>query len=548
MKSLRLSLLAVLLVGISGCDFLEYDETTNYSEEDVFTEFDRTKDFLTNIYAKLPEGLNSVGGAMRASGADDAEEVYELEPVQQYNDGSWSAINTLDDKWGQMFDGIRAVNKFLAKTEGQNFEDLQYNYDYEDIMEEYQYYSPQARFLRAFFYFELLKRYGQAPIVTEVLTVEEANEVESSSFDEVVDFIVSETNAIIPELPVEYQSISSSETGRATRGAAMALKARTLLYAASPLHNESNDQQAWVDAAEASKAIIDSAYYSLENNYSNVVNNRTSSELIFERRMGQSNSFERSNFPVGYEGASPGTAPTQNLVDSYEMQTTGLAIDEPGSGYDESNPYEDRDPRLDATVIYNNSDWKGRSVELWNGGRDAPPEERASETGYYLKKYVIENVSLAPGNTTRAYHTWVFFRYGEVLLNYAEAMNEAYGPDNPAGFGMSARQAVNQVRDRANMPDFPAGMSQNEFREKLRNERRVELAFEDHRFWDIRRWEIGPSTTDIYGMKITENGDGSFNYEKEQIESRVWNDHMYLYPIPQSELYKNKNLEQNSGW
>lgn len=548
MKYLRLSILAVLLVSISGCDFLDYDETTNFSEEDIFSDFERTKRFLTNIYSKLPGGFNSVSGAMRASGADDAEEVYELEPVQQYNDGSWSAINTLDNKWGQMFEGIRAANKFLKETQDQSFEELQYNYNYDELMEQFEFYPHQARFLRAYFYFELLKRYGQAPIITDVLTVEEANEVESSSFDEVVDFIVSEINAVIPELPVSYQNISSSETGRATRGAAMALKARTLLYAASPLHNESNDQQAWIDAAEASKAIIDSAYYALENNYSNVVNNRTSSELIFERRHPQSNSFERSNFPVGYEGANPGTAPTQNLVDSYEMQSTGLAIDEPGSGYDESNPYEDRDPRLSETVIYNNSQWKGRTVELWNGGRDAPPEDRASETGYYLKKYVVENVNLESGNTTQAIHTWVFFRYGEVLLNYAEAMNEAYGPDNPAGMGMSAREAVNQIRDRANMPDFPIGMSQDEFRDKLRNERRIELAFEDHRFWDIRRWKIGPSTTDIYGIDITENNDGSFSYEKEQIESRVWDDRMYFYPIPQSELYKNNTLEQNPGW
>lgn len=547
MKPLHIYLLALLVISSAGCDFLKYDETTHYSEDDVFTDFKRTKAFLTNIYAKLPAGFNSVGGAMRASGADNAEEVYEMESVQQYNDGSWSAINTLDSKWGQMFDGIQAVNKFLEETKGQTFDDLKYNYNYEDIMEQYELYPHQARFLRAFFYFELLKRYGQVPIITDVLTVSEANRVKPSSFDEIVDFVVGELNAVIPELPVEYQSIPSKETGRATRGAAMALKARTLLYAASPLHNKSNDQQAWIKAAEASKAIIDSSYYTLENNYSNVVNNRRSDELIFERRLSQSNFFEQSNFPVGFEGAEPGTAPTQNLVDSYEMQSSGLPIDDASSGYDRSNPYDDRDPRLSQTVIYNNSEWKGRSVELWNGGIDGLPKERASKTGYYLKKHVVEDVSLASGNVTQAIHTWVFFRYAEVLLNYAEAMNEAYGPDNPAGMGMTAREAVNMVRARANMPDF-SPMSQDAFRQKLRNERRVELAFEDHRFWDIRRWEIAPSTTGIYGMKITRNSDGSFNYEKELIEDRVWEDKMYLYPIPQSELFKNENLNQNPGW
>jgi len=127
-------------------------------------------------------------------------------------------------------------------------------------------------------------------------------------------------------------------------------------------------------------------------------------------------------------------------------------------------------------------------------------------------------------------------------------MNEAYGPDNPADMGMTAREAVNQVRARVNMPAFPAGMSQSAFREKLRNERRVELAFEDHRFWDVRRWKIGPSTTEIYGMDITRNDDGSFNYERTLVEERVWQDRMYLYPIPQSEVFKNEALQQNPGW
>lgn len=553
MKYISLSLLALLLLCTGGCDFLSYDETTAYKEDDVFSDLTRTRRFVSNIYSRFrPGGFNSVDGAMRASGADNAEEVSPNSPVQIFNNRSWSPTNTVDSKWngtpGDLYQGIRAANQLLENFDIDNYDDIQYNDDYENLMARAQYYPYEARFLRAFFHFKLLKRYGSVPLVTSVPTPQEANNMEPASYDEIVDFIVSEMNAIQTELPVTFESVPVAATGRPTRGAAMALKARALLYAASPLNNSSGEQEKWVRAAEAAKAIIDSSFYSLENNYSDAFNDITSEELIWERRHGPSNSFEQSNFPVGFEGANPGTAPTQNLVDAYEMQSTGQPIEASGSGYDPDNPYEGRDPRFYETVIYNGSTWKGREVETWNGGLDGPPQPEATETGYYLKKYVIEDISISPPQTTTRTHTWVVFRYAEVLLNYAEAMNEAYGPSDPAGMGMTAREAVNIVRQRAGMPNFPAGLSKADFREKLRNERRVELAFENHRFWDVRRWKIGPSTTEIYGMEITRNEDGSFDYERKLVEERVWNERRNLYPIPQGEIVKNQALEQNQNW
>ena len=564
MKDFSLSLLALFLlsVGLSigGCDFLSYDETTAYKEDDVFENLTRTRRFVSNIYSRFrPGGFNSVGGAMRASGADNAEEVSPNSPVQTFNNRIWSPTNSVDSKWsgtpGDLYQGIRAANQLLENFDIENYDDLQYNdgsgpgnADYESLMARAQYYPYEARFLRAFFHFKLLKRYGSIPLVTSVLTPKEANNIESSSYQEIVDFIVTEMDAIATELPVTFENVPVAATGRPTRGTAMALKARALLYAASPLNNPNGEQERWVQAAEAAKAIIDSSFYSLESNYSDAFNNITSDELIWERRHGPSNDFERSNFPAGFEGANPGTAPTQNLVDSYEMKSTGKPIEASDSGYDPDNPYEGRDPRFYQTVIYNGSTWKGREVETWNGGLDGPPQPEATETSYYLKKYLIEDISISPPQTTTRTHTWVVFRYAEVLLNYAEAMNEAYGPSNAAGMGMTAREAVNMVRARAGMPDFPSGMTKADFREKLRNERRVELAFENHRFWDIRRWKIGPSTTDIYGMEITRNQDGTFNYERELIEERVWNERRNRYPIPQGELSKNQALQQNQGW
>jgi hypothetical protein len=331
----------------------------------------------------------------------------------------------------------------------------------------------------------------------------------------------------------------------------MALKARVLLYAASPLHNSGNDRSKWIAAANASWNVINSGQYSLESNYGNVVNNSAGRELIFGVRRAAERFFEERNFPVGFAGASAtAMTPTQNLVNCYRM-ANGMKIGDTGSGYNADNPYANRDPRLQSTIIVNNSSYKGRTVEIWEGGRDGQPVPNATETGYYLKKYLLENIVVDPSQTrTTGLHCIVHFRYGEVLLNYAEAMNEAYGPTDRGDFGatMSAYDAVNLIRKRAGMPDFEAGLDKDKFRTELRDERRVELAFEDHRFWDIRRWKIGAQTTNIQGMRITRNPDASFNYMPGNIQTRIWDDKMYFYPIPQTEMFKNANLVQNPGW
>ena len=529
---------------------LDYSEASFYGEDAVLNSPSLYKALLTTIYSYLPSDFNSIDGAMRASATDDAVHVWDLSAIKRFNDGSWSALQPLDDQWGYLYTGIRSANLFLQKSEGQTFEDLRYNDGYREMMIQYDNYPNEARFLRAFFYFELIKRYGDVPLITTPLTVQEANAVTRTPYEGVVDFIVSECDDIIPKLPVSYASLPGAETGRATKGAALALKARTLLYAASPLHNATNDPAKWEAAASAAKELIDMQQYSLEGSYQNVVNNINSPELILERRQDFSNAFEIANFPVGYEGGNTGTCPTDNLVQAYEMQETGMGIHEEGSGYVAENPYAGRDPRMYETILYNGASWKNATIEVWPGGFNGPPQERATKTGYYLKKYVIEGISLNPVNPTTQQHTWVVFRYGEVLLNYAEAMNEVFGP-NGKGAGtlqMSAREAVNLIRGRAHMPDFPADLSKDVFREKLRNERRVELAFEDSRFWDIRRWDIGSSTTQIYGVEVNRTNSGQVSYRPKLVETRVWSDKMNFYPIAQNELYVNKELNQNPDW
>lgn len=547
-------IITIMIPLLFSCEYLDYNELDQYSEESIISEFSRVSNVLNNVYSYLPDGFLSIDGAMRSSASDDAEHEWDLSDIHKFNDGSWNAIVTLDANWSNFYSGIRTANIFLRDMANLTFDDIKWNDGYDELMEEYALYPYEARFLRAYYYFELIKRYGNVPFILEVLTQEEANSVSASSFETILNFIVSECDAAAAQLPETHADVVSQDIGRVTKGTAMALKARALLYAASPLHNASGAQSKWIDAAEAAKDIIDelSARYTPLPAYTAIVNNMNSKELIFERREAQSRSFEEANTAVGFIGGNTGTCPTQNLVDCYEMQATGLGINEAGSGYDAADPYTGRDPRLAATILYNGTTWRSLPVEIFNGGLNGPPKLHTTKTGYYLRKYLIESINLNPVNPSSDYHYWVLFRYAEVLLNYAEAMNEAYGPEaaGPAPLdNLTALQAVNIVRARTGvaMPPFPAGMSKDDFRTKLRNERRVELAFEDHRFWDIRRWKIGNQTTEIKGVDITDNG-GVLTFTPKTVETRVWNDRMYLYPIPQSELFINSNLVQNTGW
>lgn len=561
----------ILLLSLTNCQDLNYDEDTGNTKEAIFNDIGRSKQFISGIYAYLPTDYGSIDNAMRSAATDEAEHVNDLAEVQKFNDGSWNAIQPLDDVWGNMYRGIRAVNVYLKEAEGQKFEDLQYTTTYANLIKQYNNYPYEARFLRAFFYFELAKRYKNVPIITTVLSADEAVNVEQAPFEEVVNYIVSECDAVATVLPNTYVEFGgASETGRATKGAALALKARVLLYAASPLHNPTNDIELWKKAASAAKDVIDlatAAKYSLAASYSsnfNMLVAAPTTEIILERRVAASNDFERRNYPIGYQGGGTGTCPTQNLVDAYEVTRSGLPIDR-DTRYNASNPYNGRDPRLEQTVIRNNSTWKNLTVQSYFGGRNGLPLLNASKTSYYLKKFLFQDINLDSnqGAITNREHNWILFRYAEILLNYAEAVNEAFGPETaPPGGVLTARQAVNLVRVRAGMPRFPGSdnnatpkistpLNQAEFRTKLRNERRVELAFEDHRFWDVRRWKIGNETKEIYGMKINEAPGTTFGFtfEKILLETRTYDDRMNLYPIPQSEIFRsNGKLKQNTGW
>jgi len=562
MKTKILSLLC-LIFSLSSCaDFLNYDETSSYSEDEVFTVYSRATQMATNVYSYLESDFGSVSSAMRAAGCDEAEYVWPSSNVHTFYNGTWTAINTVDDKWATYYKAIRTANLFLEKGAGQTFEENKYQPGYDKAMRKYNNLQYEIRFLRAYFYFELIKRYGDVPLITKVLTEQEANSVSRESYDKVTEFIVNECDTVAKYLPQFYNSNYDSETGRVTKATALALKSRLLLYNASKLHNPASDSQKWVDAAKAAKTLIDSALVYKINQliaYDKIPNNIALPELIFACREANSGNFEKLNYPIGFEGGNTGTVPTQNLVDAYEMKRSGNAIDGSAFNWNDpaqvANPYQYRDPRLAFTVVLNNTLWAyDERVEAWEGGNSGLPKTGATPSGYYLKKYVDKNVSFKPSGVNNSRHVWVIFRYAEILLNYAEAMNEAF--PNPAykdaTFTLSAVEAINLVRRRTGilLTALPTTISKDDFRAKVRNERRVELAFEDHRFWDIRRWMIGPETVAIKRTKIVSNNTtpATFTYSTYTTTDRIWDDKMYYYPIPLSEIYKNRNLTQNPGW
>lgn len=562
MKKILIILNSLLLIFLTNCSILDFDERAALDGRLVFEGPSATRNFLYSIYESLPMVNNYIDGAMLECATDDAEFVNEFSSVQRFNTGNITVSYNPDNQWKRFYTGIRKCNAFLANATIETLDEYKYNLIkekdgtqyYPTMVKALEFARAEARFLRAFFYFELIKRYGGVPLINDLDIVDidaGSFDIPRNSFGECKDFIVRELDAIIPVLPNVHDDRDGlqSETGRVTKGAAMALKSRLLLYSASPLFNSSNDNSIWKQAASAAYSVIEFGQYALEQNYDQLFLKHDSRELIFERRVENSNSFERANYPIGYDGGNSGTCPSQNLVDAYEMQESGFGINESNSGYDEANPYLNRDPRFYSTIIYNMSSWAGRNVEIWEGGRDAPPIQNATKTGYYLKKYLNPSVRIGSGENIVQRHTWYLFRFGEIYLNLAEAMNEAYGPENdPDGIGMTALDAVNMIRSRAQMPDFPSGLSREEFRIKLRNERRIELAFENHRFWDIKRWKIGSETlgADLKGVSVERNN-LEFTYSIKTVEKRVFDEKMNLYPIPYSETIKS-NLEQNPGW
>lgn len=559
MKIYKVKVLLFAVFALTACDYLDFDESTGEPKEYWYSYFNTSRQLVNYHYSKLYQDFGNVGNATLDCASDDAEYVYSNSAIQAFNDGSWSAINVRDTRWDISYNAIRSINDFLKTYAETDFSRFQYNQNYEEELFKNESLPYEARLLRALYLFDLAKRYGDIPMPLTVLSVEEANSIEPTPFDDVIDFIVEECDATAQELPWVYTT-DIGETGRVTKGVAIALKSRVLLYAASKLHNPNNDISKWEAAAKAAFELISDVDnpYSLEGDINKDITNIVESqspELIMIRRNSDSNYFEKNNYSIGFEGGNTGICPSQNLVDAfqtnngYDVSLTESGWDSDDPSFDETNPYVDRDPRFYKAVLYNGAVYKNRPMEIYEGGMDGLPIQGASLTGYYLKKYLIENLDLSPGIDQKDKHHWIIFRYAEILMNYAEAMNEAYSPDfTNSELTMSATTALNMIRQRAQMP-LVSGLSQEEFKAAIVQERRVEFAFEGMRFWDIRRWMIGNNTQqNLYGARVVRDISGNDQYELKLVENRVWDEKMNLYPIPQQERFINPNLDQNSGW
>ena len=541
---------------LSSCNgFLDREEDSFIDKTATFDSYNRTKQYLTYAYTLLPDGLNRFSReAMLASATDDAEFAIESAEIQQLNNGSWNALNNPDDVWNRYFSGISKCCTLLENTNHVNLDisrlDPDKQVEYANSLKDIRMWRAEARFLRAYFHFELLKRYGPIPIVTSTLSINGNYEnTPRPTMKEVVDFIAKECDIAADTLELTPWRNVNDAFGRATKGAALALKSRLLLYAASPLYvdlgdtNETNkptDVALWKSAADAAKAVIDLNQYELASSYGDLFKNDfQNKEYIFVRRYAANSDFEKSNFPVSF-GGKGGTNPSQNLVDDYEMlDGTPFDWNDPAKA---AQPFENRDARLGATILMNMAPFKGKKVATYPEGADASPNPNATKTGYYLRKFLNEDVNIQTGGSSSG-HVVPLFRLAEIYLNYVEALNEC-DPTNP-----DIALYLNKVRNRASLPNVSA-LSQEQMRAVIQHERRVELAFEEHRSWDVRRWKIASSTlgTPLMGVQIERKPLGGYTYMPVKVEQRVFQPKMYWYPIPQSEVLKLKQWKQNNGW
>lgn len=552
LKNIFLSALAV--VALASCsEQMDYKEFSIYDTAYMQKKFERAGGFLSTIYADLDSDFGNYSGAMLSSATDESVYSHSGNAVESFYNGAWSPTNANSSIWTTCYHGIAYCNLFLDEFTGLEFKDYALDKNFKAEMYQYNNYQWEARFLRAYFYFLLVRQYGGVPLLTTNMTADEASVQPRATADEVFAFIDSECEAIKDSITKDYGDLGDlamtpANNGRANNLAVLALRARAALYHASPLFNANNDRGLWQKAAQLNKAVIDSCTargMKLSNDYKGLFIGNTSwsdaaavGEIIFGRRMPTENrNFETYNFPVGISGAGAGggggNCPTQNLVEAYE----------------------DGDKRFALTVACNGDSWPNANtvpLETFVGGLNGQPLAYATPTGYYLKKYVTESVQIAGNGANTCKHVWVTFRLSEFYLNYAEAMLNLSGDGYKAetGFTMTPKYAIDLVRKRAGLSGIEDGLSASQFKEKLEKERFVELAFEGHRFFDVRRWKEGDKYfKTIYGLRITKNADGTFNEEKTVVQNRQWDEKMNLFPIPQSEILKSGNvLVQNPGW
>lgn len=524
MKNIFKYYIAIALI-LSSCDYLDLNPVDKFSEVVIWDDVNLIEAYVNAAYRSIPQELQQ---EPLSTACDETYCIHNWGnpwvmlrgELNQDNVGSVMGNINL---WGGAYKNIHKINVFFEKIENSIINE-----------ESKGHLIGEMKFLRAFIYSHLIWRYGGVPIIASTYELDDEFNATRSTYADCVKFIVDELDEAIKLLPDKQPE---SKLGRASADACRALKSRVLLYNASLLNNSSNDKQKWQEAAEAAEILLNSNY-SLNDDYQGTFL-ENNNEVIFARFWSQAN-YTDITLWYGRNGSNGqgGIGPTQNMVDAYGMKT---------GTYDPNNPYANRDPRFYASILYNGGIWAGRETETFKGGLDSsesPIEAwNASMTGYYLKKFMPENI---PPRGSGVYSTspFIYFRYAEILLNYAEAKFEL-------GDEETAREYLNKVRARASvqMPNVIA--SGEELRKAIHNERRVELFYEGHRFFDVRRWKTAMDIENkpIIAMTIEKEGDGKYKYKTTTLLERYFADQHYLIPIPREEINKSLgSLDQNPNY
>ncbi len=560
----KILVITIMLLSLMSCSdkILDISPKDRIAEGAVWTDASLIRAYHTALYNSILHGFNI---HMQSKATDEAycsitwgigimqAGTYTADNITDVSNTDWTGGGGLY-YWNTAYQYIRKIDIFLDKMQG----DAITISDKAELVAE-------AKFLRAYIYFLLTERFGGVPIVTEYYDLGTDVTFTRNTYDECVAFIEKDLSEAIPDLPVMYET-TDANFGRATQDACKALLSRVLLYAASPLHNPSHDNAKWQKAADAAEALLNSGY-ELYPDYTKLFNQpsgTTNSEIIFARNFTTTNGHQAPMHNLGrrygaYGGWWASNGPSQNLVDDYDMTNgepafiyvNGVKTVNPASGYNPQHPYKNRDPRFDATIIHDSSTYHGDLFEMWiasdanTWGYDSYKQSGDNpRTNYELRKFMPD--ANIPLNWQTTYtNPWIIFRLGEIYLNYAEAMFEL--GDEP-----TCREYISKIRRRVSMPDIPASVTGEALRARLYNERRIEMAFEEQRFWDVRRWKIAIDIANrpIYGMDIIKDvNTGVKTYTPILLNNRNFEEYMDLLPISSDEIKRNNGtLEQNPGY
>lgn len=566
---------------ITSCSSFESEPYERIPEEDIINPADSMGTYMRGLfnatYQQMPNLHNDFQDSYLDASTDDGVPTKDKGgdgSLNHYRNGSLSPANiaSLDGKtWKRNYEGIRRVNLFRYHMKDYPTSTVGIGEAEKKAM------LAEARAVRAYYYFELVKRWGGVPIIyDEVLDMDSDLNIARSSMEECLEYIY---NEISPDVPTScYNDLYSLRTtdplvlvgtvGRFNQESILGLLSRISLYLASPLYNSSNDRAKWQAAADAAEKVIETGAFELyksakiEDSFLDFFSNgevfsKNKEMMIVKETTSLNTTIETKNSPAGYYDATNKcygyTSPSQNLVDAF-LTIDGYSITDNNSNYDPQNPYENRDPRLKHTIFYNGSQWLRRSVETFEGGKDRANRQGFfyTQTGYYLRKFASKNEN-STGLATLRHHHYIM-RYAEILLNYAEALCEVDYSANKSKIDdciikLRERAGINSGAD--NRYGLATNYTQQDMRDLIRNERRIELAYEGHRFWDIRRWKIAETVMNkpVRGTVITKQADGSFVYNYVDVRPSTFNvSKMYWYPIPRAQMQSNSELKQNPGW